>query len=361
MERAVFATGTLAAQEESTLSSKVSGRLQRIEVDVGTPVKPGALLAQVEPRDYELRLKQAEAAVAQARAELGLPLEGENDEVQLDAITSVRQAKAVFDEAAKNRDRVQQLSVEGIATAAELDTAEASHLVARTRYEGAIEEARMRLAALAQRRAELEIARKQLSDTAVRAPFEGVIQKRLAGLGQYVAPGTPIVSLVRTDPLRLRLDVTERDAIRIRGGQPVLLTVEGDATVHRGILARLSPALDDATLSLRVEADVPAEGALRPGLFAQARIIVETNAPCVAVPTNAVTTFAGIEKVVTIREGKAQELAVVTGRHKEDWVEILSGLSAGQAVVLDPAGLQTGDQVTTNSVAFSPPNPNPSS
>jgi multidrug efflux pump subunit AcrA (membrane-fusion protein) len=329
----------------------VSGRLAQIAVDVGSAVRQGDILAEVEPRDYELRLRQAEAAVAQARAELGLPIAGESDQVELDEIAMVRQARAVLEEASKNRDRVLRLSEEGIATAAELDTAAAAQVVARTRHDAATEEVRRLLAALAQRRVELEIARKQLADTTVRAAFEGVIQSRIAGLGQYVAPGTPIVTLVRTDPLRLRLEVPERDATRIRTGQVVRLTVEGDPQVHQGILARLSPALDETTLSLRVEADVPARGMLRPGLFARARIVVDANLPGVAVPTNALTTFAGLEKVVTVRAGKAQERIVSTGRREADWIEIVTGLSAGEAVVLEPAGLRTGHPVTTNAIA----------
>ena len=361
MERVVHATGTLAAQEESTLSSKVSGRLQDIAVDVGSVVRQGGVIAQVEPRDYELRLQQAMAALAQARAELGLPLEGDSDEVRLDTITLVRQARAVLEEAAKNRERILKLSAEGIATAAELDTAEAAHLVARTRHDSAMEEAQMRLAALAQRRAELEIARKQLADATVRAPFDGVIQSRIAGLGQYVAPGTPIVTLVRLDPMRLRLEVPERDATQVRSGQVVLLTVQGDEEVYRGTLARLSPALDQGTLTLRVEADVPAQGTLRPGLFAQARIVVDANRPGVSVPTNAMTSFAGLEKVVTIRDGKAQERVVSTGRRGSGWIEIVSGLSVGEGVVLDPAGLRTGQPVVTNTVPRAARIPDPSS
>jgi RND family efflux transporter MFP subunit len=354
MERVVTVSGTLAAQEESTLSSKVSGRLQSIAVDVGSQVRQGDTLAQVEPRDYELRLQQAAAAVAQARAELGLPLEGENDQLDVDAIALVRQARAMLGEAGKNRDRIHQLSEDGIATAAELDSVEAAHVVARTRYEAAVEEARTRLAALAQRRVELEIARKQLADAIVRAPFDGVIQARVAGLGQYVAPGTPIVTLVRMDPLRLRLEVPERESVVLRPQQPVRLRVEGDPRVYGGTLTRLSPALGEATRTLRVEADVPLQGTLRPGLFARVQIVVDPEAPGVAVPTNSLLNFAGLEKVVTVQDAKALERVVTTGRRGPDWIEVVEGLSAGEAVILDPTGLRTGQPVTTNAPAPPP-------
>ena len=133
MIRGIAVTGTLSAQEKSTLSAKVAGRLQRLAVDVGSIVHEGDLLAQVEPRDYELELQQAAAAVGQARAAVGLPPDGDQDSVDLHQVSGVKQAKAVLEEAGKNRDRIRQLSQSGIAAQAELDTVEATYTVARSR------------------------------------------------------------------------------------------------------------------------------------------------------------------------------------------------------------------------------------
>lgn len=96
---------------------------------------------------------------------------------------------------------------------------------------------------------------------------------------------------------------------------------------------------------LPVEADVPNRGALRTGLFARARIIVDVQDSGLSVPANALTVFAGIEKVVAVQDGKAVETPVTTGRRGTDWVEILSGLSGGETVVLEPGGLRTGQTV----------------
>jgi multidrug efflux pump subunit AcrA (membrane-fusion protein) len=97
---------------------------------------------------------------------------------------------------------------------------------------------------------------------------------------------------------------------------------------------------------LRVEADVPNPGPLRPGLFASAAIIVNEGEQTLTVPTNAVVSFAGLEKVVLVADNKARERDVSTGRRHGDRVEILSGLTAGEGVVLDPSGLRTGQRVT---------------
>ena len=337
--------GSLAAQEQSTLSAKVTGRLERLSVDIGSVLRQGDLVAQIEPRDYELGLQQAAAALAQARAALGLPLEGEDDRIELERVTAVKQAKAVLEEAGKNRDRVKSLSVSGIASQSEVDTVESAHTVALARYETALEESRGRMATVAQRRAEFELARKRLADASVRAPFDGAVQARPASVGEYVAAGTPIVQLVKTDPLRLRLEVPERECILVRTGQVVQLFVEGDTNTYRGQIARLSPALDEQTRTLRVEADVPRQGSLRPGLFARARIVVTEQEQALTVPAEAIITFAGLEKVVVVQDGKAVEKVVATGQRGPDWAEVVSGLEAGEIVVLSPGGLRTGQRV----------------
>jgi len=351
MERAIAVTGTLAAQEQSTLSAKVSGRLQHLAVDIGSVVSQGDVLAQIEPRDYELRLQQSTAALSQARAAVGLPSEGEEDDVDLKQISTVKQAKAVLDEATKNRQRINDLSKANIASQSELDVAEANYTVALTRCDVALEEARARRAALAQRRAEYEIARKQLADAAVRAPFDGAVQTRPASIGEYVAPGTPIVTLVKTDPLRLRLEVPEREAVAVRSGQSVRLRIEGDTITYTSRITRLSPALNEQNRMLLVEADVPNPGSLRAGLFARAEIILNEREDVLSVPANALITFAGLEKVVVVQAGKALEKTVATGRRRHDLVEIVSGLTSGEIVVLNPGGLRTGQPVTVESQA----------
>jgi len=324
-------------------------------VDIGSVLRQGDLVAQIEPRDYELGLQQAAAALAQARAALGLPLEGEDDRIELERVTAVKQAKAVLEEAGKNRERVKSLSASGIASQSEVDTVESAHTVALARYETALEESRGRMATVAQRRAEFELARKRLADASVRAPFDGAVQARPASVGEYVAAGTPIVQLVKTDPLRLRLEVPERECILVRTGQVVHLFVEGDTNTYSGQIARLSPALDEQTRTLRVEADVPRQGSLRPGLFARARIIVTEQEQALTVPADAIITFAGLEKVVVVQDGKAVEKVIATGRRGQGWVEVMSGIGAGGIVILTPGGLRTGQRVTVSDGAKTGP------
>ena len=236
-------------------------------------------------------------------------------------------------------------SSEGILSASELETATAAFQVASSRLDEALEEARIRVAQLKQRRAEADMARRQLEDTRITAPFAGAVQERRANVGEYLALGAPVVVLVRTDPLRLRVDVPEREAVRVRLGQEVRVRVEGDNHVYRGEVRRLGPAIQAGSRTLVVEADVPSEGRLRPGSFARAQIVTVTEAPAVTVPVESLLAFAGVEKVFLVKEGKAVETRVWTGERGAGWVEVVEGLKGGEVLVLSPGGLQTGQTV----------------
>jgi RND family efflux transporter MFP subunit len=340
----VTANGTLAAFDQTTVSVKVPGRLKTIGVDLGSVVAQGQVIAQVEPEDYKLRVQQAEAALAQARARLGLAPDG-SDDVDPEKTATVRQARAVLDEAKYSRDRAQKLVEQGIIAKAEFEAANATFKVAEGRYQDAYEEIRNRQGVLAQRRSELALARQQLKDTAVLAPLNGIVQEKRASTGEYLAAGAPVVNVVRMDPLRLRAEIPERESHTIHTGQNVRVTVEGDPNTYVGQITRLSPVIAEQNRILVVEADVRNNGKLRPGSFAHAEIVTNDSKMAVTVPNSAIVTFAGIEKVLVVQNGKALEKPVTTGRKSNEFTEIVSGINVGEKVILEPGNLQTGQDV----------------
>ncbi|HSH96146.1 MAG TPA: efflux RND transporter periplasmic adaptor subunit [Roseimicrobium sp.] len=357
LERMVPAIGSLAPLDQAVISTKVPRRIEMFDVDLGSVVKKGALLGQLERRDYELKLMQAEALLAQARARLGLSLEGSDDRVNSDSVSSVKQAQALLAEAKANRERVLKLSQQKILSQSEQETADASYHVALNRYQEALEEVRNRQALLAQRRVEFEIAKQQLTDTLLQAPFDGAVQERRANAGEYLAIGTPVLTLVRLDPLRLKIEVPERQALNIQMGQEVRVRVEGDTNVYSGVIKRLGPAITGDTRMLLVEADVSGYGKLRPGQFARADVVVDPNEKAVTIPLNALSVFAGLEKVFVVEQGKAVERNVVTGRRGGDWIEITKGVKSGEVVVLNPGSIQNGQPLT---IQTGPPPAKPS-
>jgi len=344
--RLVSASGTLAAEEQIILGTKVIGRLGEISVDLGSRVRKGQAIARIDQSDYRLRVDQAEAALQQARVRLGLSPAGSSDKVDIEQTATVRQAAAVLKDAHLTHDRMVELWERKFIARAELDTAVSQLAVAEGRYQDAIEEVRNRQAVMVQRRSELEIARQQLADTIITSPFDGAVSERQASVGQYLPAGAPIVTLVRTDPLRLRLAVPEREAGLLHIGQSVDLTVEGDPNKYQGRVARLSPAIAENNRTLMIEAEVPnRRGDLRPGSFAKADILVEAGQRIVTVPVDSIVTFAGIEKVLTIAKNSALEKRVHTGRRLDNQVEILDGISAGEPVIVQPGNLVGGQPV----------------
>ena len=311
MERTLHVVGTLSAHEEATVAAQVSGQIEKNRVDLGDRVTVGQELALIDTTSYDALTRQSAAQLARATA----------------AAAS----------AAQSLKRVQDLQKDKIASTSDLDLA--------------VAEADKTQADVKAAEAADAIARLNLDRSRVKAPFDGAVAQRIANVGDYVAAGTPILKLVKTDPLRLRLEVPERESAVVRVGQAVRITVEGDTNIYAGSIARVAPAIVDADRMLPVEADVPNPGGLRVGLFAHAEIIVNAHDQAISVPANALTVFAGIEKVVALKDGKAQEKTVTTGRRGPGWVEILSGVNAGETLVLDPVGLRTGQPLTINSAA----------
>ena len=347
LARTVAVAGTLAADEQVDLGMKVAGRLARMAVDLGSPVRRGQVIARLDPADFELRVRQAESALEQARARLGLPAAGPDAVSDLEQTSGVRQARALLEQARLTRDRVQRLFEQQLVPRSDLDNAEAAYAVAEARHQDAVEESRNRLGILAQRRSELDIARQQLADSELVAPFDGAIRERRAAAGDYVAAGQTVAVLVRMHPLRLRLPIPEREAVGLAVGQEVRVKVEGDPATYGGHLARISPAISEDSRTLAVEAEVPnRDGRLKPGSFARAEIVVRSGEPAVLVPASSIVTFAGVDKVIGVSGGDtARERQVKKGRRSGDQVEILAGVKPGEAVVVEPGNLVSGEKV----------------
>ncbi|GMV20416.1 MAG: hypothetical protein AMXMBFR57_03650 [Acidimicrobiia bacterium] len=347
LERTIDVTGTLAAEEQVTLSFKVVGRLDSLAVDLGSSVERGDIIGRLTPTDFQLRVNQADAALQQARARLGLAGGGSDDTVVVEQTAVVRQARAVLDQAKLTRDRAEAFLKDGIGSQASFDEADAAWKVAEGRFQDAIEEVRNRQALLTQRRTELELARQALTDSTLTAPFAGRVRERHVTAGQYLATGAPVVTIVRVNPLRLRLSIPEREASSVRVGLPVRVTLEGDPSVHQGRVVRISPAIEESSRTLSIEAEVAnPTGVLRPGAFANAEVVTESRDLSVLVPESALSSFAGVDKVFIVAAGKAAERRVTLGRRHDGQVEVLEGLKAGELVINRPGNLVDGEAVT---------------
>jgi RND family efflux transporter MFP subunit len=332
----ISANGELLAEDMATIGVKVPGRVAKILVDLGSQVQAGQVLAEIEKSDYEFRVRQAEASVAQTRARLGI-LDKPTDDVVPEETAIVRQAEAAMKEARFIFQTTEKLAKEGIVSQIDLEKANVRKQGIEAAYESAKEEVMQLRAQLTERRAQLALARQNLNDCTITAPFSGGITQRQASPGEYLTVNAPVVTLVRQKPLRLRLEVPERLASKVRIGQRIDVRLEGVATGSGGRVVRMSPAMQAQSRSLIIEGEIPNEnGALRAGAFAEGLITVDPNARGIAVPSNAVLTFAGIERVFLVRDGALEDRVVRSGRHLDgERLEILDGLSNGDRVVLE--------------------------
>jgi len=339
MERTLTVFAVLAPLDQATLSTKIAGRLQSVTVDMGSRVRQGDLLAQIDPQDFELRLRQTEASLAQARARLGLSLAGDDDTLDPEKTSTVQQARALLDETIRVRARAQQLVEKAIAPKAELETAQAAHDIAFNKHRDALEEIRHRQAQLAERRAEIAIARQQLVYTRLIAPFDGIVQERHARQGESISAGAAILTIVRMDILRLRLEVPEPAAARLQLGQTVRFRAEGLTNAFTSTLQRLSPTIREDNRMLLAEGDLKNPGMLRAGHFGRAEIVIASSEPVLCVPRTAIAVFAGIEKVFALKEGRLAERAIRTGRASDGWLEVLEGLKSGEEIAAEAHSL----------------------
>lgn len=344
----ITVTGELLAEEQATIGVRVPGRVTRLHVDLGSVVNAGDVLAEIDKEDYAFRVSQAEALVNQTRARLGI-LDSQTDDVTPENTAIVRRAAADLKEAAFIYQTTEKLAEEGIVSKIDFERAGVRRQASEAAYQEALEEVMQLRAQLSERRAQLSLARQNLEDCVIRAPFAGAITQRIASIGEYLPVNAPVATLVRQHPLRLRLEVPERAAGKVRIGQRVDVRLEGAGSGHSGVIARISPAINNQARSMMAEGDVANDdGKLKPGTFAEAVITVDPDATGLAVPRDTVLSFAGIERVFVVSGGQLEDRVIKTGRIlAEDRVEVLEGLQPGLDIVRDVSDrLAVGQQVS---------------
>jgi RND family efflux transporter MFP subunit len=211
----------------------------------------------------------------------------------------------------------------------------------KEQYESALSLARQNYAAVMTSRAnvanaesQLGLARRSLSYANVYSPINGYISDRPADLGEYVSTTTKVATVVKINPLRVRIDIPEQAIPVVSVGQSVSVTTSAWPDRNfSGRIARISPNVTPASRTLTVEAEVEnGGGLLKPGQFATVRILQSRAAPAVLVPSRSVRTESGVSRVFVIKDGHAQERQVQLGQNEGDLVEIKSGVAAGETV-----------------------------
>lgn len=289
-------TGTLMPDEEITVSSEVDGIVRSVKVDEGSEVVPGKLLVEINPTDYLLDHKRAEAAWKQAEASLA------------NVRAEYQRKDALYKEELITRQQYDDISTRVIL--AEADVAKA--------------------------KAALDTAAERLARTKIYSPVRGMVKEKKISTGDFVRASFPLLQLIKIDPLKLNFAVSEKDISKIRDGQDVVFTVDSFADRQfKGKIKIVYPNLDERTRTLKAEAVVAnGDRSLKPGLFARAVIYTARPRDAILVPLIALSYDGPTVKVFVVEDRIAKERIVKIGDKYGENVEILDGIREKEDVVV---------------------------
>lgn len=347
LQQVVPVVGTLAAFERTTISNRVVGTVQKVFVDLGARVAPGAKLAEIETDRIALQIKQAEQSLQENLARLGLT-DIPDEQFDLELTSPVKKALSELAAAKVKFDRADSLYKQNLIKDFEFLDIKAVYEVAQSNLQSARDETRSRLAAARAARTLIDLRRKDLTDATILAP-DGktpigqvdsyVVAQRHISPGEYLREGTAMFTLVADRTLKLQARVPERYLADLQNGQTVTFAVDAyRGTAFTGKVTTIDPTVDPANRTFLVEALVDnKEGKLRPGSFVQARVLTGTRVATM-VPVEAVTSFAGVNKVFVLQPGSplnVRQVQVTMGQQDGGLVEIPEGIKPGDQIVVE--------------------------
>ena len=338
----LVASGYVVARHSSDVGVKVGGRIARLRFEEGTRVKNGEVIAEIEHADIEAQLEAARRAVAEAEAQLA-------------------QAVAARDEDLRNLDRQRALAKDGITTTANLTAAESVAAVSAARVKSAD-------AAIASARARVKVADEALENTNVRAPFDGVVIKKRAELGETVSPfgvqgqasreGGAIATIADLHELEVQTEVSENTFAKLKASMPAEVVLQAfQSHPYKGRLRQIFPSADRAKSIVEVRVSIldPDEH-VKPEMTASVTFqepggsqaggqAVARLDPVVLMPKKAVAERNGQSFVWVVTNGTANRRVVALGPDRLDQIEVKNGVMPGEAVIVNPPGTLTDHAV----------------
>lgn len=360
VRRTIDVVGSLGGWEQIAVAPKVEGRAQTLRVDVGSVVRPGDVLLELDPEDYRLALAAEERALELELAKLGLK-EAPPADFDTAALPMVQRAFSLAENADRQLQRVRSLYERKSIAKEQLDTAETDLLVAKANHEQAVLEAGVTLASVREKQAAVTEAKKKLADAVIVAPTPSaaspagdlkaspdlryVVLARNVSEGEMVRVGgaNALFTLAIDQPLKLRAAVPESRRGEVKAGQAVEFTVEGyPGELFAGEVFRINPAVDRISRTFEIEVRAPnAERKLSCGMFARAKILTRSTDQAIVAPEESIVRFAGVVKTFVIRDGKAVEtfvqlgdrVTVQEGDQRRTWIEVSGQIAPGDVIV----------------------------
>ena len=334
VRRTLEVVGTLAAEDQVTVSSEVDGAVRRIGADLGDRVSAGQLLVELDREKLQYSLDEQRAA-----HERSLTKFGATDAEQLPRIEDtpeVRRAGAELAQAKQVLERAKELQKRQLIPQQTLDDADTALRLKNAAYDAALQEAKNLRADINASEAAMKLAQRHLEDASIRAPFDGYVQQRMVSLGELVKAQMPVMTVVRVDPLKLLSEIPERMAPWIKVGQPLTLRV--DAFPDKSFTAtvsRISPGVNTQTRTFAFEALAPnSEALLKPGTFARVRLETSLVEQVMTIPYGAMQYRYGVYRAFAVDGDRLAARELKTGDRVGDRMEILAGLTTQDRVAV---------------------------
>jgi multidrug efflux pump subunit AcrA (membrane-fusion protein) len=348
IERRLHLTGTIMADATVDVFSKVSGILERLEVDQGDRVKANQVVAMVEREEKEAELQEDRAALDVLRARWAQMETGARPEEISQAEQLVRQTKASWETSLDNYRRLKKLKDSDYVSQQRLDEATLQVTVSEAEYQSAVEKLTLlkkgarqedRDALLAQMReaeAAVRLAEIHLKNTTIRAPIGGIISKKYVDQGALVGTSTPILRIVAMDQVSVMVQIVESELAQLRHGATADISVDAYRDeIFKGTVALISPTVDPDSRTADVEIEVDnRDYRLKPGMFARVELVVQRRDNVLLLSKDSLITESGPARVFVHNSGRALLKDVSLGLEGEEYVEVLNGLSQGDEVLV---------------------------
>lgn len=329
LRRTIEVYGSLSPKNATSLKSELIGKVLRMHVKEWDLVKPGDVLLEMDPTDFQLEVNRSASGVKMARAQ------------QLQAQVDLNRARREW-------DRSQKLKAGGLITGQDLDER-------RTALESADARVALAQAQVSQAEAQLAESRRHLQKSTVTAPIEGVISERKVDVGDFLDKATPLFTLVDNRDLDFTANVPATELPLVAEGQTLTFTVDGMAgRSFKGFVKRVNPIVNAVDRTGRILAEVPnPEGVLRGGLYARGFVLVEEKPDALVLNKTALSNWnleRGTASVLVVDAGETVRMqAIQTGLGLDDVIEVTSGLSGAERVIVRGGfNVREGDRVRIN-------------
>jgi len=348
IDRRLHLTGTIISEAMVDVLSKVSGILEKIQVEQGDRVKADQVVAMVEREEKEAQLQVAQAALDVLRARWAQMETGARPEEITQSEQLVRQTKASWETSLDNYMRFKNLKERDFISQQRLDEAMLQVTLSEAEYRSAKEKLTLMrkgarqedrdalLAQIRQAEAALRLAQIHLKNTTIRAPISGIISKRFLDQGAFVSTTAPIVRIVAMDMVKVLVQVVESELAQLRVGAKAEISVDAyRKQVFRGGVLRISPTVDPESRMADIEIQVDnRDHRLKPGMFARVNLVVQKRDGVLLLSKDSLVRESGPTRVFVHENGRALLREISLGLEGEKYVEVLRGLREGEEVIV---------------------------